>query len=118
MSNIYKKLEISVANQNLFTDLTEQDSEAINGGAESFTLKNEVSNYEMSYNLDGRSARLKPNYHIGWTAYSGGAISFDKDVRFGYQKSKKYDLDDGRIYAFRPNTSTSNQYDIDLYDIT
>lgn len=118
MSNIYKKLEISVAHQELFTDLTEQDSESINGGSEAFTIENDISNYTISYKLDGRSAKLKPNYYVGWEAYSGGTISFDKDVRSGYQKSKEYDLEDGRIYAFKTNTSTSNPYDVDLYDIT
>ncbi|MEO0014636.1 MAG: hypothetical protein RLZZ535_3025 [Cyanobacteriota bacterium] len=118
MLNTHRKTVTVNAYKDLFTDLSEQDSEAINGGAESFTLKNEVNNYDMSYNLDGTSARLKPGYSIGWTAYSGGIVSFDKDARSGYQTSRKYNLSNGRIYAFRPNTSTSNQHDFDLYDIT
>jgi hypothetical protein len=117
MSNIYKKLEISVAHQELFTDLTEQDSESINGGAESFTIEND-SNYNIGYSVDGTSDKIQSNYYHDWTAYSGGIVLFDKDGRSGYQRSRKYNLSSGRTYAFKPNTSTSNPYDVDLYDIT
>jgi hypothetical protein len=114
MSNIDKILH---ANQDLFTNLTEQDAEAINGGAEQFTIQNDVSNYTMSYSIDGTSDRLQPGYSQGWTAYSGGTIEFDSDGRSGFQ-SKEYDLSNGGIYSFQPNTSTSNPYDFELYDIT
>jgi hypothetical protein len=118
MSNIYKKLEITAANQDFFTDLTEQDAEAINGGYETFTIENDVSNYKMSYTVDGTSATLDPGYYTNWTAYSGGLVEFDADGRSGYQPSRKYNLGSGRTYSFQPNTSTSNPYDFDLYDIT
>jgi hypothetical protein len=112
------KFQSTCDNSALWVELDDENAQTINGGAEEFTITNEVSNYTMSYKLDGRSAKLKPDYSIGWEAYSGGIISFDKDARSGYQKSKKYNLEDGRTYAFRPNTSTLNIYDFDLYDIT
>jgi hypothetical protein len=116
MSKISKKPDDK---QNLFTDISPQDSEKYNGGyTERFTLKNEVNNYSMSYSVDGTSARLSSNYYQDWTAYSGGVVEFDRDARSGYQASKTYNLSNGRTYAFRPNTSTSNIYDFDLYDIT
>jgi hypothetical protein len=115
MSNIDKILH---ANQALFTNLTEQDAQAINGGYETFTIQNDVSNYYMSYSVDGTSARLDPGRYEDWTAYGGGLVEFDKDARSGYQASQTYNLDSGRTYAFRLNTSTSNPYDFDLYDIT
>lgn len=114
MSNIDKILH---AHQDLFTELDSKNAEAIKGGAESFTIQNEVSNYSMSYSIDGTSATLEPGYSQGWTAYSGGIISFDSDARSGFQ-SQEYNLGNGGIYAFRPNSSTSDPYDFNLYDIT
>jgi hypothetical protein len=106
----------------LCTDLREEFSEeieAINGGyTERFTIKNEVSNLDVSYSVDSALGRLAPNYYEDWTSTSGGFVQFDRDSRSGYQSSPRYNLSNGRIYAFRSNTSTSNIYDIDLYDIT
>lgn len=114
MSNIDKILH---AHQDLFTELDPKNAETINGGAERFRVQNEVSNYSMSYDIDGTSDSLQPGYYQDWTAYSGGIISFDSDGRSGFQ-SKEYNLGNGRTYAFRPNSSTSNPYDFELYDIT
>lgn len=99
-----------------FIELDEKSSEAINGGYERFKIQNDVSNYSMSYSVDGTSGRLKPGYYQNWTAYSGGVVEFDADGRSGYQ-SRKYNLGGGRSYSFQPNTSTVNPSDFDLYEI-
>jgi hypothetical protein len=120
MSNIDKIFHV---NQDLFTDLTEQDAEAINGGYETFTIRNDLNNFKMAYSVDGTSARLRPRtdstyYYEDWTARNGGVVKFDADTRAGYQASPEYNLSSGRIYAFRPKKSTKNIYDMDLYDVT
>jgi hypothetical protein len=117
MTNVDQSQSTS-ANSALWIELDDEKAQTINGGSEIFTISNEVSNYTMSYKLDGTSDELETGYSQEWTAYSGGTITFDKDGRSGYQKSKEYDLEDGRIYAFRPNTSTRNVYDFQIYDIT
>ena len=115
MSNIDKMLEITSANQDLFVDLNDKSAETISGGAkEVFTIKNGV-NQSIQYNSDGTWFYQKPGTTQKWTAYSGGTITFDKDVRSGFQ-SQKYNLANGDFYTFRPNkTTTWNPYDIDLY---
>jgi hypothetical protein len=102
-----------------FNELDEKSAEAINGGyTEGFTIKNEVGNFNMSYSVDNTPGRLSPNYYQDWTATSGGFVLFDRDTRSGFQSSPRYNLSNGRTYAFRPNTRTANIYDMDLYDIT
>jgi hypothetical protein len=100
-----------------FTELDEKSSVSVNGGYESFSIQNDVSNYTMSYSVDKTRGRLKPGHYENWTAYSGGVVEFDTDSRSGYQPSRKYNLSSGRTYSFQPNTSTANPNDVSLYEI-
>jgi hypothetical protein len=116
MSNISERLKISAANQDLFTDLTEQDAEAINGGAEVFTIEQPIGS-EGTFYIDDTAFTHRPYETWEYTAYNGGIISFDTDGRTGVESIKKYNLANGGQYSFQYNTSTSDPYDIDLYDI-
>ncbi|NEP54206.1 MAG: hypothetical protein F6K65_37635 [Moorea sp. SIO3C2] len=104
------------ANQDLFVDLNETDAETISGGYEVFTIGNNTP-YNINYTIDGTSWTHKPNETWTWTAYSGGTIKFDEDLR-SYINYKQYDLSHGGVYEFQFNNYTpNNPHDIDLYDI-
>jgi len=105
----------------LVKELNEQAAEKISGGYEVFTIKNQTK-YNINYLVDGtktKSQFAKPGTSSVWTAYKGGIIDFDIDGRSNYRKSKKYNLANGGVYAFRDNKATKgNLYDIELYRIS
>ena len=120
MSNTNKMHEITTTNQDLFTNLTREDAEAISGGYEVFTVKNQTK-YNIYYYVDGTLATpefAQPGSNVVWTAYEGGIIEFDTDARNDYQQWTKYDLEHGRVYAFQENLTPGDPWDIDIYDIT
>ncbi len=115
MTSTSDLLEITSANQDLFTNLNAEDAETISGGAEVFTIRNNTL-YNITYTVDGKSWTHRPNESWTWTAYNGGIIGFDRDVRSNVRDYKSYNLADGKIYAFQNNNNTlGNPYDIDLY---
>ena len=117
MSNIDKMLEITSANQDLFVDLNDKSAETISGGNEVFTIKNKT-NYNVGYEVDGKSWTHEPGKVWIWTANKGGNIKFDQDSRSGVTSYKTYNLADGGIYEFQNNERTKgNPYDIDLYSV-
>jgi hypothetical protein len=95
-------------------ELTEQAAETISGGAEVFSLYNNT-NFSITHLLDGTQFTIEAGDEVVATAYNGGIIVFDTDVRDGYVQAKSYDLADGGVYVFNSNNSTANPYDIDLY---
>lgn len=109
-------LEITSANQALFTNLNAEDAETISGGAEVFTIKNST-NLDVFYTIDGGVLqKLGPNGAVARTANNGGIIRFDADVRNNYQQYKSYNLAHNRVYAFENNNNTpGNPFDYDLY---
>lgn len=102
----------------LVEEINEQAAETISGGYEVFTIKNQTK-YNIPYSVDGgKWWGHKPNHKWIWTAYKGGTIKFDTDMRKGYVKHKTYNLANGGVYAFRDNKSTKgNPYDVDLHRI-
>ncbi|NEO79656.1 hypothetical protein [Moorena sp. SIO4G3] len=105
------------ANSDLFVELNQTDAETISGGYEVFTIKNKTK-YNLYYTVDGKLWKHKPNQTWVWTAYKGGTIKFDEDIRSGVINYKKYNLANGGVYGFYNNTKTKgNPYDVDLYDI-
>ncbi len=116
MSNINKMLESTSANQDLLVDLNETDSETLSGGSERFTVRNETT-VRIPYTVDGTKT-TRPYGDSVWTTGRGGIIDFDTDFGREGVQSRKYNLADGRTYAFRYDTRTSYDKDIDLYDIT
>ena len=124
MSNVDDKMfEITSANQDLFMELDEKDAETVSGGYEVFTIKNETK-YDLVYLMDGHNIRPilgglhKSGQDVIWTAYSGGIIKFDEDMRAGFIQYKTYNLSHGERYVFRENTKTTgNPHDIDIYRV-
>ena len=123
MSNIETKLESISTQEDLFENLNNKSAETISGGRyENGGGKYEVfSIYNQSYGtnpyvVDGRRTRF-PSGNSFWVTDKGGIISFDSDYGKKGVQLKRYNLRNGRKYAFRRNTRTSNPYDIDLYDI-
>ncbi|MBR8834809.1 MAG: hypothetical protein DSM106950_12415 [Stigonema ocellatum SAG 48.90 = DSM 106950] len=105
------------ANQDLFIDLNAENAETFNGGYEVFTIRNNT-NANVGYDIDGTLKQQPSGTSVTWTAYNGGIITFDDDVR-GNQQYKSYNLANGQTYEFRPNyNTTGNPYDIDLYKIS
>lgn len=105
--------------EDLFIELTPEETETISGGYEVFTVRNKTK-YNIPYFIDGKYFKHKAG-SVGqvWTAYGGGRISFDVDSRSGHTKMKTYNLRDGEIYEFQYNTRTpGNPYDIELYKIS
>ncbi|MEH2146352.1 hypothetical protein [Nostoc sp.] len=116
MSNIHKMLESTSANQDLLIDLNEKDAEIVSGGSERFTIRNETT-VRIPYAVDGKQT-TRPYGDSVWTTGRGGTIDFDYDYGLSGVQSRKYNLADGRTYAFRYDTRTSYSQDIDLFDIT
>ena len=116
MLKIIKKLEKTFADRDLI-ELNDENAETISGGYELFTIKNQT-NYNVGYSVDGKVWKHKPNYIWRWLTFGKGIINFDTDGRLGVESYKKYNLSSGKTYAFRDNKSTSDPYDIELYDIT
>ena len=109
---------ITSANQDLFIDLNAEKAETLNGGYEVFTIKNNT-NANVGYDIDGTLEKQKPGTSVTWTAYSGGIITFDDDIRGNKEQYKSYNLSNGQTYEFQPNYyTTGNPYDIDLYKIS
>ena len=117
MLNTHKMLEITATTQDLFTDLNKEDAEAISGGyQEVFEVQNKTK-YYVGYVIDGEKHTLSPGDFYTEVAYNGGIIKFDLDRRKGKVQLKKYNLKNGRIYAFKENKRTKIPYDVDLYDV-
>ncbi|MDZ8077958.1 MAG: hypothetical protein RMY36_021180 [Nostoc sp. SerVER01] len=116
MSNIDKMLESTSANQDLFVDLNEKDAETVSGGLETFTVRNQT-NLRIPYTVDGEQTN-RPYGDSVWTTGKGGEIDFDYDFGVPGVQSRKYNLNNGRTYAFRYDTRTDYGQDIDLYDVT
>jgi hypothetical protein len=118
MSNIDKMLESISANQDLFVDLNEKDAETVSGGAiERFTISNQT-NVRIPYTVDGtQTTRPYGGSVSNWTTGKGGEIRFDYDFGLPGVQLRKYNLVDGRKYAFRYDTRTLYGKDIDLYRI-
>lgn len=105
------------ADQNLFMDLNEKDSETVSGGHEVFTIKN-TTNYTISFILDGTLFTQRPNESFIYTAFAGGNILLDTDGRSWHTQLKSYNLDEGELYEFQDNNSTrGNPWDLDLYRV-
>jgi hypothetical protein len=107
-------------NQNLWPDfgvveeLTEQAAETISGGAESFSIYNDT-NRNILFILDETPFGLRPGEGGNYIAYDGGIIKFDADGRTDYNQQKYNNLSDGSAYVFKPDNSTANPYDLNLY---
>lgn len=108
MSYIAKILKTTATNQDLFMDLSKEDAESISGGVqEVFEVKN-LTQKNIYYTVDGeREYDPSPNTSWTWTAYKGGIIKFNVG-----SKLKSYNLNDGRVYAFK-----TSRDGIDLYDV-
>ena len=127
MSNINKMLEMTSINQELFVDLNQQDAETVSGGIlgipnpfskEKFTIYNQT-NLRIPYKVDGKETSYPyGGSQVTWTTNKGGKISFDYDVGKSGVQLRKFNLENGRKYAFRYDTRTSYAHDIELYDIT
>ncbi|NEQ63441.1 MAG: hypothetical protein F6K53_41450 [Moorea sp. SIO4A1] len=107
------------ANQDLFVDLNQTDSETVSGGGwERFTVANQTRSVTIPYAVDGKKTRFpKPGQKSVWTTNKGGIISFDYDFRRPGVQRRKYNLSNGRKYAFRLDTRTAYKYDIELFRI-
>lgn len=123
MSNIDTMLKITGTNQDLFADLNDKSAETISGGYEVFKIQNRTK-YDLVYLLDGYNIRPllgglhKSGKDVTWTAYSGGTIKFDEDMRSGFIQYKTYNLSHGQVYVFRENKKTTgNPHDIDIYHV-
>lgn len=117
MSNIDELLESISANQDLFVDLNEKDAETVSGGLETFTIRNET-NARIPYALDGTLTNRPYGGSVSvWTTGKGGTIDFDYDLGLAGVQSRKYNLSDKGTYAFRYDTNTPYNQDIDLYTI-
>ncbi|MEH2463018.1 hypothetical protein [Nostoc sp.] len=118
MSNIHKMLESTFANQDLLVDLNEKDAEIVSGGLERFTIRNETD-VRIPYAVDGKQTSYPYGGSVStWTTGKGGTVDFDYDFGLPGVQSRKYNLADGRTYAFRYDTRTSYSQDIELFDIT
>ena len=119
MSTSGTKANITSINQNLFVDLNEKSAETISGGAlEIFSVANQTRNVNINrYYVDRKASRLLPGRKNYWYTYKGGIIRFDSDFGRKGNQEKRYNLRNGRKYAFRLNTRTPYKYDIDLYDV-
>lgn len=115
MLNIDTMLERTSANQDLFVDLNENDAETVSGG-EQFTIYNQT-NVRIPYSIDGTQT-TRPYGDSVWTTGRGGIIAFDYDFGLSGVQLRKYNLADGRKYAFRYDTRTAYDQDIELFDIT
>jgi hypothetical protein len=105
-------------NLSLVEVLDEQAAETVSGGLERFTIYNQT-NVRIPYAVDGTQTTRPYGGSVSvWTTGRGGTISFDYDFgRAGVQR-RKYNLANGRKYAFRYDTRTPYSGDIELYDIT
>ncbi len=107
----------ALQNLALVEEIDEQAAETVSGG-ERFTIYNET-NVRIPYAVDGKQT-TRPYGGSGsvWTTGKGGTISFDYDFGRSGVQSRKYNLADGRKYAFRYDTRTPYGQDIELFDIT
>lgn len=102
----------------LVEELDEQAAETVSGGLEKFTIRNET-NVRMPYAVDGTQTTRPYGGSVSvWTTSKGGSISFDYDFGRSGVQSRKYNLANGRTYAFRYDTKTPYSQDIELFDIT
>ena len=119
MKNIDKKNNVSCANQDLFIELNDRNSETVSGGrVEIFKIRNQTNNIRIPYSVDGvRTPYPKPGQGSLWSTGRGGIITFDFDFRRAVVKKRKYNLANGRKYAFRLNKKTRYRFDINLYNV-
>jgi hypothetical protein len=119
MSNINQMSAIAdLSCMNILVDLTEEDAETISGGAERFTIRNETKT-RIPYAVDGTQTTRPHGGSVSvWTTGKGGTISFDTDFGRAGVQLRKYNLADGRTYAFRLDTRTPYADDLELYDVT
>ncbi|MEH2152456.1 hypothetical protein [Nostoc sp.] len=108
-----------LASFSLVQEIDEQAAEIISGGYDRFTIKNETEGNIYYYVNATRTKRefAKPRTSSVWTTASGGKIRFDTDERDDVINWKTYNLEDGKVYAFRENKSTSDPFDIELYAV-
>ena len=103
---------------NLVQELDNKAAETISGGLERFTVRNETD-IRIPYTVDGtKTTRPYGGSASVWTTGKGGKIDFDYDFGLSGVQSRKYNLADGRTYAFRYDTRTPYDEDIELFDIT
>jgi hypothetical protein len=119
MSNINQMSAITdLSCTNILVDLTEEDAETISGGKERFTIRNET-NLWIPYAIDGIQTKSPGGGSVSvWTTGKGGRIAFDYDFGRAGVQSRRYNLADGRTYAFRLDTRTSYGGDVELFDVT
>ena len=113
MSNIDKMLEITSANQDLFVDLNEKDSETISGGA-TVTIANRTPSLVV-FEMGKRKYEIYPGKEGKYLTPGGfGSIKFDEDLRSAVTSNRFKILRDGGSYEFRPKEETINPHDIKL----
>ena len=119
MADMSKTLKVSSGNQDLFTKLNDENAETISGGRfERFIISNQTKNIRIPYTVDGkRTPNPNPGRRVLWTTNRGGIVNFDFDFRRPGVQSRKFNLANGRRYAFRLNKRTRNPFDINLYKV-
>jgi len=108
------------ADSDLFVDLNQEYAETISGGnTEIFTVYNQTIDpiVRVPYTVDGVRTN-RPYGDSEWTTGKGGIIEFDYDFGRSGVQLRKYNLENGRKYAFRADTRTAYTGDIELFDIT
>ena len=119
MTNIDKTNKITCANQDLFLELNDENSETVSGGrVEIFKISNQTNSIRIPYAVDGvRTPYPKPGQGSLWSTGRGGIIKFDFDFGRKGVQSRKYNLANGRKYAFRLNNRTPYRFDVNLYNV-
>ena len=119
MKNIDQAIKVACVNQDLFIGLNDENSETVSGGrVEIFKISNQTNNIRIPYSVDGvKTPYPKPSQGSLWSTGRGGIITFDFDFRRAVVKKRKYNLANGRKYAFRLNKRTPYRFDINLYDL-
>lgn len=118
MANMSKMLKINCGNQDPFIELNDENAETISGGRfERFIISNQT-NIRIPYTVDRRRTPFpNPRQRVLWTTNRGGIVNFDFDFRRPGVQSQKFNLANGRRYAFRLNKRTRNPFDINLYNV-
>jgi hypothetical protein len=100
MSNT--NIKNTATNQALLMDLNEKDAETINGGQLKGSEIKNLTNKSIDYTVDGEKYITNPK-NDDFIAYERGQLRFK-----GGQKQ----LEDGRIYAFKPSNGGIGLYDV------
>ncbi|OLT58770.1 hypothetical protein [Moorena bouillonii] len=114
------------ANPDLFVDLNQKDAETVSGGRvaqggvnqnEIFKIESQIRFTRVRYFVDDEAGRLRFGRNALWFTDKGGKVTFDfLPFRRGFQ-AKTVNVDNGRKYAFKFDTSTPRPLDIKLVDI-